>query len=190
MLLRRTIRFTAIILLFSVAIIFINITESHAAKFGGQLINGPRNMAYTVNGAAAAYTGNINNASYNWMYTGYDNPIYLIPVSSTDGSTVDYYATYYYDNTIAVTNFFNSYNAQQSPYYNYLYCKIYFNDKFKYDTSINHDGVTAHELGHVLGLAHSNSNPYSIMCQTKYGRIVQKPQKIDNDEIVSMYGSY
>lgn len=77
----------------------------HAAKFGGKLINGPRNMAYTVNGGASAYTQNISNASHNWMYTGYDNPIYLIPVSSTNGSTVDYY-TYYQNNyTIAYTAF-------------------------------------------------------------------------------------
>ena len=78
-------------------------------------------MAYTVNGGAAAYTLNINNASYNWMYTGYDNPIYLIPVSSTNGSTIDYY-TYYHNNTVlAYTSFFNSMNQQQSYTYNYLF---------------------------------------------------------------------
>lgn len=163
--------------------------NAHAAKFGGHLINGPRNMTYTVNGGAAAYTLNINNASYNWMYTGYDNPIYLIPVSSTNGSTIDYY-TYYHNNTVlAYTSFFNSMNQQQSYTYNYLFCEVRFNDKFKYDYSVNHDAVAAHEIGHVLGLANSNGNPYSIMCQA-YNRLVDRPQKVDNDEVVSIYGAY
>ena len=85
--------------------------------------------------------------------------------------------------------FFNSMNQQQSYTYNYLFCEVRFNDKFKYDYSVNHDAVAAHEIGHVLGLAHSNGNPYSIMCQA-YNRLVDRPQKVDNDEIVSIYGAY
>ena len=34
------------------------------------------------------------------------------------------------------------------------------------------------------------NNKYSIMCQTGKGRQVERPQKIDNDEIVQMYGRY
>ena len=31
-------------------------TEVHAVKLGGRLINGPRNITYTVNGGASPYT--------------------------------------------------------------------------------------------------------------------------------------
>ena len=71
-------------------------TRIGAVKLGGKLINGPRNILYTVNGGANDYTYNINNGAYNWMYTGYDKPIYMSPVSSTSGSTIDFYT--YEDN--------------------------------------------------------------------------------------------
>lgn len=157
---------------------------------GGKLINGPRNITYTVNGGAGAYTININNGAYNWMYTGYDNPVYMTAVSSTSGSTIDIYTYYTSEPTIAFTSYWNKNNQQQSYTSNYWWSKVTFNDKYKYDTSINHDAVAAHEFGHVLGLGENNGNPYSIMCQTKGGRKVNKPQKVDSEEVVSMYGRY
>ena len=48
-------------------------------------------------------------------------------------------------------------------------------------------GTIVHEIGHTLGLAHNNSNPQSIMCQTGYGRSVQTVQKIDNTAVVNLY---
>ena len=166
-------------------------TEVHAVKLGGRLINGPRNITYTVNGGASPYTPNINPAANNWMYTGYDNPIYMTAVSSTTGSTVDIYS--YNDSvssTIAYTIFFNKNNQQQNPSSNYWWNKIFLNNKYINDTSINHNAVMAHEFGHVLGLGENNKNVNSIMCQTGAGRKVNKPQKVDSEEVVSIYGRY
>lgn len=36
-----------------------------------------------------------------------------------------------------------------------------------------------HEFGHVMGLAHNNSNPSSIMCQSAYGRTATMPSDFD-----------
>lgn len=47
-----------------VIVILSNVTNVSALKLGGKLIKGPRNMTYTVNGDAAAYTNNINGAQY------------------------------------------------------------------------------------------------------------------------------
>lgn len=170
---------------------YVGVDSVLAIKLGGKLINGPRNITYTVNGGAVPYTSNINNAAYNWMYTGYDNPIYMSPVSGTTGSTVDIYS--YVDNnstTTAYTTFFNSNNVSQSYIYDYWWNQILINDKYKYDYSLNHDAVMAHEFGHVLGLNDNNNNVNSIMCQTGAGRAVNKPQYVDSEEVVSIYGRY
>lgn len=156
----------------------------------GHLINGPRNVLYTVNGGATAYTNNINNAAYNWMYTGYDNPIYMTPVSSTDGSTIDIYSYEGTSGITAYTIFFNQSNQQQSYNSDYWWCKIYLNDYYKYDYSVNHDAVMAHEYGHVWGLPDNNNNQYSIMCQSYVPRLVSVPQYVDNEAVVEIYGRY
>jgi predicted Zn-dependent protease len=48
-------------------------------------------------------------------------------------------------------------------------------------------GTFAHELGHSMGLSHQNNNPYSIMCQDYYGRIVQRAEAIDCNAINHLY---
>lgn len=42
-------------------------------------------------------------------------------------------------------------------------------------------------MGHAFGLAHNNSNPYSVMCQLGEGRKVQRVQRVDNEPIKRKY---
>lgn len=155
----------------------------------GKLINGPRNMLYTVNGGATAYTYNINIGVKNWMYTGYDNPIYMTPVSSNYGSTIDFYNYKDGSKDVAYTQVYNSKNQPIDYKNDYLWAKIQFNDKYKTDQSINHNATSAHEIGHVLGLPH-NDSAYSIMYGGNQDRKVVSPQKVDNERVVELYGRY
>lgn len=152
---------------------------------GGKLINGVGNVCYTVNGGAANYTWYINDAANNWMYTGWDNPIYMTPVSSTYGSTIDIYSRADGNNgTLAYTIFFNSNGTQQSYTSNYLYSQIWINSSIIGNYNIG--GTMRHEMGHVFGMNENNGNPYSIMAQT-WARKVQTVQKVDNDTINYLY---
>lgn len=48
-------------------------------------------------------------------------------------------------------------------------------------------GTIAHEIGHAYGLSHRITNQNSIMCQTKYGRKVDKVQYTDMETLRHIY---
>ena len=126
------------------------------------------------------------------------NPIYIKFVSSNYGSNMDFYSkkkTYWNssirDSILAETQHFdNSENLVKNGERNWYYAKILINDdKFRENSFTNEQaqGTIIHEMGHAFGLMHNNSNQNSIMCQTGYGRIVQRVQSVDNDAINRKY---
>ena len=137
----------------------------------------------------------INNARQNWMYPGWSNPIYMNFVSSNYGSQLDLHLKYKSfwgsDSVLAETRFYSSTGARVQPQKsNWYYSEIYINhDAFSKPSFSNEQalGTVIHEMGHAFGLAHNNTNVNSIMCQTAYGRRVQRVQKTDNDAINRLY---
>lgn len=95
------------------------------------------------------------------------------------------------DSILAETQHFdNSENKINNGERNWYYAKILINDdKFRENSFTNEQaqGTIIHEMGHAFGLMHNNSNQNSIMCQTGYGRIVQRVQSVDNDAINRKY---
>lgn len=170
-------------------------------RYGGKYSSGVGNITIYINynSGAGYWESYIKNAANNWMYTGVgDNPIYINFVSSNYGSSMDFYSKrdkYWTSQgaygVLAETLFYNSSSKRMDPTKgNWLYTEIYINDdNFKKDSFSNNQalGTVIHEMGHAFGLAHYNSNPYSIMCQTSSGRKVQRVQKTDNDTINAIY---
>ena len=166
--------------------------------FGYKYQNGVGNLAAWINYSSGVgyWSTYINGATNNWMYTGWSNPIYINYVSSNYGSNLDFhqnYSSYFLggSNTLAWTRFFNSGGTEIYPNSaNWYYAEVHINDDAYRDPSFTNaqaQGTTIHEVGHALGLAHYNSNPYSIMCQTSYGRVSQTVQKVDNDAVNILY---
>ncbi|MDQ4503166.1 matrixin family metalloprotease [Sinomonas sp. ASV322] len=175
-------------------------TSAHAMTpvFGHRYQNGVGNVVAWINYSSGA--GNwqwyITNATNNWMYPGWSNPIYVNYVSSNVGSNLDFHSNNdaYFGGgmtIIAWTTFFSSTGAPLDPTLSdWYYAEVHINNDVYSSPSISNDmalGTTIHEVGHALGLAHYNSNPYSIMCQTSYGRVVQRVQQVDNDSILYLY---
>ncbi|MFV0381300.1 MAG: matrixin family metalloprotease [Breznakia sp.] len=152
----------------------------------GRLQRDVKKMYYTINGGARAYASGIKSATHNWVWTGYDHPIYLNLVTSTSAIDLDFYASYKNNGVIGRTLFFNANGSKISPTSNnWYYTKVEMNTKYANRSFFN--GTIRHEIGHALGLAHT-SNRYSIMCQTAYRRAVQYVTKMDSDMIVNIYG--
>ncbi|MEG0314040.1 MAG: hypothetical protein RR646_02125 [Erysipelotrichaceae bacterium] len=177
-----------VVKIFALVVFLALTTESVLAYnplLGGKLINGVGNVCYTVNGGAADYSWYINDAAYNWEHTGWDNPIYMTAVSSSYGSTIDFYSRADGNNDVlAYTIFFNASGNQQSYTSNYLYSQIWINSSIIGNYNIG--GTMRHEIGHAFGMNENNGNAYSIMSQT-WKRQVQTVQKVDNDTINYLY---
>lgn len=163
---------------------------------GGKYQNGVGRVVYWIDYSSGAnyYEYLIKNAVQNWMYTGYDNPIYMYPVSSNVGSNMDFYAktNAFWPGTSTVlgeTRFFKDGGSRVNPTVGitYYYTDIYINHDTNKVRPANDVEVTLkHELGHAFGLAENNQDPYSIMAQA-HTRRVFSVQKVDNDAINYLY---
>lgn len=175
-------------------------TSANAATptFGHRYSSGVGNVTAWLNYGSGV--GNwewyITTATNNWMYPGWDNPIYINYVSSNSGSTLDFHQNNdaYFGggmNVIARTEFYSSTGGGINPTVSdWAYAEVHINNDVYSSSSISNEqalGTTIHEIGHAFGLAHYNNNVYSIMCQTAYGRVSQRVQLVDNDAINILY---
>ncbi|MGO4588283.1 matrixin family metalloprotease [Paenarthrobacter sp. 2TAF44] len=175
-------------------------TSAHAATpiFGHRYQNGVGSIGAWLNYGSGV--GNwewaISSATNNWMYPGWNNPVYIHFVTSNLGSTLDFHQNNdaYFGGgmiTLARTSFFSSTGGTVNPSSsNWTYAEVHINNNVYASSSTSNEaaiGTTVHEIGHAFGLAHYNGNPFSIMCQTAYGRTVQRVAAIDNDAVNSLY---
>lgn len=180
--------------------------DTETPVFGHRMSGGISDVYIYIDGSSypqATYWQNlIKTAVDNWMYTGVGaNNFYCLGYVSSgySGSKLDWYARnsdFWGDNgtyvTIAETRLFTYdlkrvYDPTSLDWYS---AEINLNDPYLRRDSVSNDaaiGTFIHEMGHAFGLAHNNSNPNSIMCQTRYGRAVQRVQRIDNDALNRLY---
>lgn len=150
---------------------------------------------YVTNTAlATGYSGLIDNAANSWVVTGYGwNPIYMYKTSDSSISNMDIYATAAgLDGSNAWTYLYNIYGSTHvrvnGATTDWLYGEITLNVSYLNGYSNDtRQGVIAHEMGHVFGLAEHNHDPYSVMCQMGAGRAVTRPGKVDHDGINDIY---
>lgn len=142
----------------------------------------------------------IKSAVNNWMYTGVGaNKFYCkgYVSSGTSGSKIDFYArsAEFFGSatadTLAWTTFWdydiNQVNQYGSDWYSAL---IDINDtELRKDEYSNDDAIFVfiHEMGHAMGLAHNEGDPYSVMYPSLHGCKVRRVQKTDNDTLNRLY---
>jgi len=155
---------------------------------GGVGDYGYTNRYYFITSSAAGYASEIKSAMNDWIYTtqrlGITTPISYKQTTSQKSSVMDIYACYSsnypYCNANAWTEFWRYQNGVSPFYQNWGWNKIYLNSyNMNNKTSILKKGVIAHEMGHCFGLNENNTNPFSIMCQSGYGRRVTAAQADD-----------
>lgn len=161
--------------------------------------NGVNSLSAWVNYSSGAgiWIDYINGGINGWMYTGWDNPIYISLINSNVGSNLDFhshedfaaiqlnaytYTSYFLGNGTAV------YPNGTTPYY---YAEVHINNSYFLSDNFSNDsayGEMRHAMGHAFGLTDNNMNHYSIMCSYSMPRQVNTVQLTDNNAIVSLYG--
>lgn len=143
-----------------------------------------------------SYTKKSNAAMKDWVYTtsrlNYSTSLSFKSTSDRANSVIDIMSTSsrgsHSKNVLAWTEFYKSGSSITPSENNWKYCYIkLYKPTFKSLSSSGKKGTIAHEMGHAFGLAHNNSNPNSIMCQTGSGRRVSSAQICDLKGINHLY---
>lgn len=167
---------------------------------GGVGNYGSNRRYYWTYGLDATYKGYAAGAVYDWVNTSPGYPYVTTSISIRETTTrsaamFEFYqavlplgelgkATFWVNNTQINLN-----SAGALPQ-NYGWTQMLIcveNIVRSGITTTQRKGVFAHELGHGMGLSHQNNNQYSIMCQTSYGRIVERAEAIDCNAINHLY---
>jgi hypothetical protein len=191
---------------FLIAILAIAIVLSYAATalayatYNGHVLTGgvgnygsnPR--YYYITSSASAETTQITNAIYTWIHTtariGVTTPIYWARTYTQSSSVMDIYKGNYYDpdtGIIAMTEQMLNNQVTDPNQNNWVWAKIKLNTPI-YDplSDYNEEGSCAHEMGHVMGLAHT-AVTNRIMCTIAAGRTVNAAQVDDANGINYLY---
>lgn len=164
-----------------------------------ELQRGISRMCYYVDSSANDYVDLINTGIRRWTQSGYSpsGVITMIPVSSTSATDVDIYVEpshYFSSSTILGKTYFFTKNGVQFPEYppypadSYYYTEIHLHEEnVEARGDIEWIGTTAHEIGHVFGLAENNDEPDHIMCQTGSGRTTSTVHSEEYAMVISLY---
>lgn len=185
---------TLMILSLFMALIFVMISppqKSHAYNtYNGHVLNGGvgnwgnNKRYYYISSSASGQTSYIESAMYHWIYTsedpGVSTPISFRRTYDQNSSVMDIYLGNFYDEStgyIAETEFYIYSNRVNQYYENWGWTNIKINNPVYgyYLTNFQKEGTISHEMGHVMGLDHNNSDQFSIMCQLQYNRLVKAP---------------
>ena len=173
-----------------------NTFSGHVLR-GGVGNSGNNTRYYYLDSSASGYSMIIDAAVNTWNNTkdnpGVTTPIWFKKTTTKSSSVMDYYAKNSSDTSVLGETLLYSGSGSNSVKINpnqsnWTWGKVLiYKNSISGMTTTKKQGVVAHEMGHVMGLAHNNTDPKTIMCQTKYGRSVYRPAKDDCHGINYLY---
>ncbi|WP_446219954.1 matrixin family metalloprotease [Micromonospora sp. IBHARD004] len=135
--------------------------SAYATFNGHKLIYGVGNYGsstqhYWVDSSASAYSGTIDTAMDNWIYTtsywGITTPISYTRTSVKSSSRMDHYKVSTINSWWGLTQMFSGSTQINPSTANWVWAKVLLDGD--YANCPNKKGVIAHEQGHSMGLAH------------------------------------
>lgn len=139
----------------------------------------------------------IADAVDSWVFTtddiGVTTSISVLETDEQSSSSFDFYSEYLGSTVLARTEFWTYSTHQElteegALTSNYGYTKIIINTDNSYmDDRTQFTSTTAHEFGHAIGLSHRNTEPSSIMCQTRYDRTAERASASDLRTVNHLY---